>query len=463
MRKYKAISVLLTIAVLVSGVFNVYAFASESCLKDSFENLVVEQSYVPPNPVGNCYYTAISMMLMYYDTYWHEDFVADNLEWSPGIYDSSTQTLVQTFSARAENDAWNTYSKDSSIASKSPRDFYLRNANNYLQSHLIARGIAEGYHPYDEDNSYKENNIFSFSSAAQCKLFLNSYLSSRNLNGDKVSVRYEYGTQEQLSETMAEKVSMGYPVLYIGWRETYTTYVNEYGEIIVVKNRVGHVLLAYGIDDDGDIMLHCGWNIEGTFDQVGETQYSLTPYIVWLDVDAEMLSHKCSNNYREVSTNQELCSCQIYYDTHLSHGLKSNPINHWSECECGYHTDAEPHVFTYVNINDSVHRKVCIECGYQLDLSHSCDTLVSISDTEHQAICQCGYVSTEEHTRGYCAYDSANYHNVYCNCNQHLGLEVHDILSGIIQTYCRDCLYVFESSIPSIRNDVDDDILSSIE
>ena len=114
MKKYlnKTIAFGLFVAIIAS-LSNIYVSADEtelrsSCVEDHFNMLGTTSNSTPPS-VYSCAYVALSMLLTFYDSYWHEDFVPDRFEWDKGTYDSSTDTLLTTFNASTENDAWESF------------------------------------------------------------------------------------------------------------------------------------------------------------------------------------------------------------------------------------------------------------------------------------------------------------------------------------------------------------------
>lgn len=465
--KNRLISAIVVFVILLSSIFTVTSYALDQCVNDMFDNLTKNNTYVPPNPVGNCYFTAISMLLMYYDTYFHDDFVADNLEWLPGEYDSLNNSLSKTFSAENEYNAWNTYLNDDTIENKSPRDFYLRNSNNFLQSHLIARGISQGFNTYVEGETYRENNRFSLT-AEECLWFLNSYLTEQHLGNDKVRVYCLPGSQEELAAIMSAKVKSGYPVLYVGWREVVDETKSKPDDNGTSTRKVGHVLVAYGVDDDGDIKLHSGWNSSSTFDQLGETVYSLTPYLVWFEID-ESLPHVCSKNFIEKSTNQELCACQIYnkhpfHNEHHTYFVKNNSKKQYEECVCGDMNILHYHSYTeYEYINRTIHIERCELCDYNYKTIHEY-YLEPTSSTEHKQICKCGKTgATNDHIASRYVNKTKFMHNITCECGYIMGTAPHSVVTDNNRySHCVDCGAVFDNFFDVTIKKYDDEIIPTI-
>ena len=90
---------------------------SETCLEDHFSKLNFTQSNHPATPPsnGSCMYAALSLLLTFYDSYWHPDFVPGKYEWQSGIYSSYDDALTRTFTAMPEAEAWDNYEKANNI------------------------------------------------------------------------------------------------------------------------------------------------------------------------------------------------------------------------------------------------------------------------------------------------------------------------------------------------------------
>ena len=112
---------------MLSSVMCITASASSStykehvsCVNEHFawmqhENDSSTEERYPSNDVGNCPFVAMSLLLSYYDAYWHDDFVPDdivpddnvdnNLE-TMGVIDTNTGEIVKDFNLKLENEDW---------------------------------------------------------------------------------------------------------------------------------------------------------------------------------------------------------------------------------------------------------------------------------------------------------------------------------------------------------------------
>ena len=80
----KSVALILSVVILVS----ICAIPSSAALDINVGNKTIlehyfemagvktseTQHFIPPNAEGSCGYVAMSMVLSYYDTYWHKDF-----------------------------------------------------------------------------------------------------------------------------------------------------------------------------------------------------------------------------------------------------------------------------------------------------------------------------------------------------------------------------------------------------
>ena len=141
----RLISAILVSVLLFSGMLSTTASAlTEKCVEHHFTRLHFnfanddyqiehDMEMVPPNTEGTCTYVAMSMFLSFYDTYWNDRFVIDDLEWDNGKYDLSRDELYYTFNANSEfEDLENSMRLNQSY---SFYDFANQYQLNYLQPH----------------------------------------------------------------------------------------------------------------------------------------------------------------------------------------------------------------------------------------------------------------------------------------------------------------------------------------
>lgn len=102
-----------------------------------FSNLT---SNFPINSHGTCAYVAISTILSFYDSYWDDDFVLEDLEQAVS-YASTVSTNQNLDLSPIDNESPGVISEDiedvENLTMIQYQNFILANQNNYLQSYLI--------------------------------------------------------------------------------------------------------------------------------------------------------------------------------------------------------------------------------------------------------------------------------------------------------------------------------------
>ena len=325
-----------------------------TCVEDHFSQMTKSTNYVPSNVEGSCTFVAMSMIFSFYDTYWHDDFVVNSLEWDKGVYNSHTDILSNTFTGNSERNAWIS-------CSDSFTDFALDNQVDYLQPYLISLGQIKGYCvPEENDYALTDEELFDV---------MQTYLYDvRRFTTDQIEVKYLQASDDELFQVMKTQIGNGFPVMYIGKRV-----VEEDVELTSDDGiqKAGHVMIAYSVQENNDvedIKLHTGWNGSTRTDWVNTSIYSYSNAIIWLEIKEENLPHECTDNYYDSYTGNCVCSCDVYYNTHPKHEHEY-PENY------DYYTSSG-HVYT------------CI-CGSEQIVGHSY-THTPYSNTHHQSICLCG-------------------------------------------------------------------------
>lgn len=457
----KLTSIILAIVFLFSGMFSLLISASTEtdspfCLEDHFSNLHMGNSaHVPPNPIGSCPYVAMSMFLSFYDSYWDDDFIVEDLDWDNGVFNSSTETLSSTFSASSERQAW----IDWQLTHTNPNfvDYELANQGSFLQPYLISLGRFAGYHSNVEENGYGLTS-------REIVDFLKAYLYNvRGFTEDQIRVCYQkeglFGvSQEELNQTIIDKISEGYPVIYCGNTINYDLEIDSLEDFLDIKT--GHAMIAYSTSDEANdtdrtIYLHEGYNGNPTNEEttpyttVEDTEYQYGNVAIWIEITDE-LPHNCSNNYYDVETNSYVCACNVYYETHDSHvhfyNNEYSVMKHFGECICGNVVSEETHNFKYSSITSTTHHEKCRGCNYEITVNHYYDTFEILEDG-HKGKCECGASIIEAHSESKYVISTKAKHFVYCKCGYFYGSEAHHMTTVGSRSVCADCGYVGSSGI----------------
>lgn len=388
--KRKFVSTLLIISLLLS-VFGINASATvveyNTVAHHHFENL---EGHVPQNVNGSCSYVATSMLLSFYDSYWNDGIVAENYEGTRPSCAPTTDYPNGVARYKTENIEWRDYEEDGGSYSEF---IYSSNSNGmlidqYFHLYLLSLGIAQGFY---EDGANSESFGITFEQqAANLDFYFDLrfgqndyYLPYGETNEDipfNIHVLYEFSpgsSRETVLQIIKEQVESGNPVLYRGSRllteEEETENINT--SSLVNDGKIGHALLAYNVEDNGDVELHTGYTTD-SYSKISTTEYDLRIGVLWIEINEEILPHSCSNNYYWYPTQSNICSCIAYKDLHPAHIHENSG--------------------EYVSIDANGHTYECI-WGDTVEESHNHVSSSSISNSLHNSTCSCGYVFTEMH------------------------------------------------------------------
>ena len=379
----KIVSVL-TAVVLFTGILCTPVSAiSTSCVQHHFsmltfnpntEDVVDDDEIRTPPSENTCPYVAMSMLLTFYDSYWNDRFVDDRYEWDAGTYDSSTDTLTETFAATTEAQDWEELDPDNLAEGEEAvydnyREYAVANEENFLEPYLIFFGMLLGFHP--------ETDEYLGLTDAETVAVLEYYLFTvRGFLNSEIEVHYLYEDDGDIEAVMRDQINNGFPVIYIGKKIDSDSSINTENE---GTKKSGHELIAYGIDEDDNIMLHTGWKYD-SFTTLNDVEYNLNRAIIWIEI--KDLPHECSNAYRNSENTQTYCACEIYCGTHrngkhtaISGYDYADVSGHHKSCaRCGEaNVSVESHNAYYNHIpcnNNNYHRGVCSLCGYETTYSH---------------------------------------------------------------------------------------------
>ena len=455
---------MIIVFVIITSMFFVPCLAiSEQCVEDHFENLYAtmrpdgEMIVRTPPSEKTCPYVAMSLLLSFYDSYWNDNFVIDQYEWDNGIYNSTTDTLIETFSPINEAQSWEDHIKALNLPVGTDTypyypSYAAENTDNYLEPYLISIGKALNFHT----NPNETLGLSDLETVAVLQAYLYIY---RGFNINQVTVHYLHESLGDIEAKMREIIDDGYPVIYIGKKVNNSSATNTDNE---GQTKPGHELIAYGIDQDNNIMLHTGWSgLEFCTYEGGSnpTEYNLSRAIIWLEINETALTHICSYNYVDSVTGEELCACEIY-STHPAHNnnhisvtsdnILYNNTHHWNNaCHCrqpGPDSVVSLHDFSYVCTDNSStkHLEDCVGCGYARYADHEYTIPASPTETSHSLKCVCGAVSstTEEHYAYRYISQGDSLHKVYCECGYFIGTSTHSMRIVGKNNQCIHCGYV---------------------
>lgn len=250
-------------------------------VKDYYANLTVN---LPTNNVGNCGYTALVMLLSYYDIYWNEKFIIDQ-------YNSPFPELLNSYD-------------DTSFSSPGVKDYYADPWRNFDPEELPKEGWSQEqfdeYYPkerrafldyLDQMKAHTSDNLISvlYDLALNSKIYdfdkepkpLTNILSMTRLANDYyfpsigmgtkkaevISVGYKdfsYLTSDEgeqrrfLREAAIERLVNGQPLMFGGDLRNKNGYLEDPNAKYTSGN--GHIAIAYAYNKETDeIIGHMGW------------------------------------------------------------------------------------------------------------------------------------------------------------------------------------------------------------
>ena len=415
--KGKLVSVLLVVSFLLS-IFTINVSAtSEEYNTVAHHHFAKLNSHIPENVNGSCSYVATSMLLSFYDSYWHDDIIAEYYEQTKPSCKPENAYPNGAATIKRENSEWDDYEEDGGTYAEF---IYSSNSNGklidqYFHLYLISLGIAQGFY---EDGANSESYGITFVEQAAILDFYfdlrfgtNDYvLPYGETNEDipfNIHVLYEFSpnsSRDTVLQIIEEQVESGNPVLYRGDRlatEDEET-KNANTSSLVNDGKIGHAMVAYNVNDDGKIQLHKG-HTQDPYSTYPGTEFNLNIGVLWIEINEEALPHSCSDNYLWYPTHTYVCSCEAYKDLHPEHTHENSGVyvsrdadGHVYECVWG-DTNKEPHKrASSSSLSDTIHESTC-RCGYKFTEAHRYTSYQIISNSLHYKICDCGHKDAESH------------------------------------------------------------------
>lgn len=438
MMKNKRILYILVVLMLIFSVMTINALAYgtgkyETVAHHYFEEL---QGNIPENCHGSCGYISMAMLLSFYDIYWNDEFVNEEYTTDNGAKSGSWRDFpIGAPGLKLESEELTDSEREDETLY---RQFIQTYAKDYLHMYLLSLGT--------EMNLCNEsNNTGSFETTFRdMAIILDRYFDfvfgdadyyEENEDYDSnlpLTIHYIYEfdsgqNRQSVLEKIKEQVNSGNPVIYRG-DKLKTSNTNDSSEF-KGSNKVGHCMIAYHAENDGNILLHTG-HVENPETTINKTEYNLNIGVLWIEINEDVLSHVCSQNYEYNNSGNyiKVCSCIAYKYVHPEHDHKDvrlTPLNsakhiykciygceiekdhnlihksddgyHSLVCECGY--SREEHYTTIYQEAKDFHI-IIYECESSYERSHNI-TYSQSSDTRHECMCECGYSFNENHIYEY--------------------------------------------------------------
>lgn len=273
-----------------------YSSVYFSNLKDNFS----------VNSNGTCSYTAIGMLLSFYDSYWNDTFVPEEYDVKSNF--SSPTTSVQDFELIPfDAQAPGIQSEPLDLVSNLSNDEYMNivkeNEEQYFQFKLIE--LSKTYFGSAKFDNATNPYGMTFN---EIKGFMNYYLYTfLGMNSSNITVDSLSSTSNNVKSYVVNKITNGIPVLIRATSETLG----------------GHAMIAYDYNHTTDeIYVHTGWKDENgnALRHVSLEEIGFTNLIdaISLNITSD---HVHSYNY-SCESSDSVCSCAYSFpqDIRLTSG-----------------------------------------------------------------------------------------------------------------------------------------------
>lgn len=317
-----------------------------------FSNVIYSENGNTLFTLAKCPFTAIGMLLSFYDIYWNNNII-------PNIYQTSSfvpnlNDYLTSYESPGILDSWQIYYttednqeiSDQNILNSIVWDF-IYEAENLVDSSYLAYLI----------NLARINNIFSetgqtafglvdskihefYEAIVEDNPVLSSYFT---LNRMSESNGY---TKSQIWSKTIELVNAGIPVAAL----TY-------------QNNGGHIYIAYDYAD-GELFGNLGYKHHHTYDSLnttyGEGNIST---IYYFDVSTE-LDHVHNQFYVQNLIGSGSCSCKLASHQHSYDYETFDSEHHKKKCRCQFAASLHDHVFSRVEIINYNYYAICKFCNF---------------------------------------------------------------------------------------------------
>lgn len=412
----KITSVLLVVSLLLST-FTINASAtSEEYNTVAHHHFAKLTSHIPENVNGSCSYVAASLLLSFYDSYWHDDIIAEYYEYTTRPSSSPNNAYPNGAAMlKTENSEWSYYEEKGGSYSNF---IYSSNSNGklidqYFHLYLLSLGIAQGFYEGGANSESFGTTFVELATVLDLYFDLrfgpNDYVLPYGETNENIPfnihILYEFSpgsSREMVLQIIEEQVTSGNPVLYRGARTATEDEETENANVSNLANdgKKAHIMVAYNVDEAGVIDLHTGYG-EHEHSTISSTEYS-TQYdinigVLWIEINEEILPHNCSNNYYWYPTQSNICSCEAYKNLHPEHVhedsgeyISSDENGHIYECVWGDIGEASHNHASSSIISNSLHKSTC-SCGYEYTEMH----FFKQTTPRYSSCVYCGYTRDE--------------------------------------------------------------------
>lgn len=436
-----------------------------------FENFFIDEE-LDFNSQGSCVIVATSLLLSYYDVFYNDNIIDDEVYYNGTTYLTSNNIAHDIFANDDTSDSTN-------YNIKYTDRFYIDTWGNtkYKKTGACEFDDLEGvqwynfagptkeFHDYlveiAEDNGYFApwDGMFVFNA----KYLLDDYFEMKNFEGVSTYTNFD-------DSNIINCLNNDIPVIigatgYDYYNKCYLKYDNE-SIIKGVNNSLqcSHSVIAYGYQKTSIgtfYHVNMGWanyflEIDGVDYYNNYSDAYISPYLMGFHtyIDASNLNHVCSNQYQLYDKNIDLvipvCPCQtlnnnmnfVQYDDYFDYV----DINNDNLYDIQF-----SHKFDDYNLyNDEFHLIKCRlydECGQYKIEEHDFSLIGKYNEERHYIKCRdCGYIKYESHLYKDEEPNGIATHSQYCSiCYDYYGTENHTfIYRGDDSSHigiCADCQY----------------------
>lgn len=338
---------------------------SKNFAYDYFSNL---DANFPSNIDGSCGYTAISMLLQYYDIYWNDSIIDENYQStdvpnitetysSPGVKDIPvplSDFLIEEEKYNHDLPTW-----DFSLWREQRVNDYI-NANiesgSFLGKLYETSRAAGNLQLHDKTGYFLTGPGVNFGIV---KSTLEEYLKDSKVlevnTKDRKSGAY---SSEEIREDIISYLKNGEPVIVGGDVRRQNSEDETFG----------HVCIAYAYDEKENVIYgNLGWGQDYTYVNLDEFFSPINDYY-HLNILATS-THTHNHRYYEPSKGK-ICSCKLASHEHSYQFCSIDDTYHGDKCFCGDCIDLEKHDFYYTTIHGGAPWKQCSVCNFGTHYYH---------------------------------------------------------------------------------------------
>lgn len=307
----------------------------------------------PINYKGTCGLVALSMLLGYYDTFYNDAYIPQNLKYSEEIYDDDNNLIE--------------INQNMDVFNRVYIDNYSNSIFEYYSENEMP-GTTQAFHDYLFDKYlitlFGLDWIYELvergypMTASNIEEVLYAYLTD-NAYDIKAFTKHYDKTLLNDTNTIKTLIDMGIPVLLTIIDYDYTISPNNINQLDL-KLSSAHNVIAYGYKND-TFVVHMGWDSQNNkYNKVYLNKSFIYDFMA-INYIGEHAHSKNFYGYDEY-TSEEVgyCSCGVILNKH-QHSFVYTKINsqtHEAVCSCGQNY-IEAHKFKIEKFN-----KVCLKCLY---------------------------------------------------------------------------------------------------